>query len=194
MNTIGTGERQARRIVALLTDRGVLTSDSSRAPLRLAFPAAPASRWMPGLFPEKSSGPTRDARVRRLVGEHQTNRIKQSVRWMVMSLPRCPYCREPFAPSRYRPDRQPTVPSGQHCGLPGWNCPDYAGIESTGNHLCRLLRSALEQSQSESAGLFAARDGGGSQQCRVGSTGQRASRQFRPPQMHDSHYYDDIHY
>ena len=30
---------------------GVLVSESSRAPLRLAFPAALASRWMPGLFP-----------------------------------------------------------------------------------------------------------------------------------------------
>jgi Fic family protein len=48
----GTGERQARRIVAALLDRGVLTSDAARAPLRLAFPAALASRWMPGLFPE----------------------------------------------------------------------------------------------------------------------------------------------
>jgi Fic family protein len=55
VNIVGTGERQARRIVALLTDQGVLISDSSRAPLRLAFPAALASRWIPGLFPEKSS-------------------------------------------------------------------------------------------------------------------------------------------
>jgi Fic family protein len=55
VNIVGTGDRQARRIVALLTDKGVLTSDSSRAPLRLAFPAALASRWMPGLFPETPS-------------------------------------------------------------------------------------------------------------------------------------------
>ena len=55
VNIVGTGERQARRIVSLLVERGVLTSDSSRAPLRLAFPAALASRWMPGLFPEKPS-------------------------------------------------------------------------------------------------------------------------------------------
>jgi hypothetical protein len=27
------------------------------------------------------------------------------VRWMLMTLPRCPYCREPFPPSRYRPDQ-----------------------------------------------------------------------------------------
>jgi Fic family protein len=48
---VGTGERQARRVVASLADQGVLTSDSTRAPLRLAFPAALAARWMPGLFP-----------------------------------------------------------------------------------------------------------------------------------------------
>jgi Fic family protein len=48
-----TGDRQARRIAATLTDMGVLVSESSRAPLRIAFPAALASRWMPGLFPDK---------------------------------------------------------------------------------------------------------------------------------------------
>jgi Fic family protein len=51
---VGTGERQARRIVSALVDKGVLTSESSRAPLRLVFPAALASRWMPGLFPEST--------------------------------------------------------------------------------------------------------------------------------------------
>ncbi len=50
----GTSERSASRIVSALTDRGVLTSESTRAPLRLAFPAALASRWMPGLFPERA--------------------------------------------------------------------------------------------------------------------------------------------
>ncbi len=50
---LGVGERQARRIVSALMDEGVVTSDSSRAPLTLAFPARLASRWMPGLFPEK---------------------------------------------------------------------------------------------------------------------------------------------
>jgi hypothetical protein len=50
---VGTGEREARRVVAGLTEHGVLVSESSRAPLRLAFPAVPASRWMPGLFREK---------------------------------------------------------------------------------------------------------------------------------------------
>jgi Fic family protein len=51
---VGAGERHARRIVSALIERGVLASDSARAPLRLVFPAALASRWMPGLFPEKT--------------------------------------------------------------------------------------------------------------------------------------------
>ena len=50
---VGAGERHARRIVSALIDKGVLTSEGPRAPLRLAFPAALALRWMPGLFPEK---------------------------------------------------------------------------------------------------------------------------------------------
>lgn len=50
---LDTGERNARRVVSTLVDRGVLVSESTRAPLMLAFPAALASRWMPGLFPEK---------------------------------------------------------------------------------------------------------------------------------------------
>ena len=49
---LGTMERQARRVTSALLEREVLVSDSSRAPLRLAFPAKLASRWMPGLFPE----------------------------------------------------------------------------------------------------------------------------------------------
>lgn len=53
-NIVGTGERQARRVVSALLEIGVLTSDSTRAPLRLAFPATLASRWMPGLFPERT--------------------------------------------------------------------------------------------------------------------------------------------
>jgi Fic family protein len=53
-NIVGTGDRQARRIVSALVNKGVLTSESARAPLRLAFPAALAPRWMPGLFPERT--------------------------------------------------------------------------------------------------------------------------------------------
>lgn len=50
---LGTSERNARRVTSALLEREVLVSASTRAPLRLAFPAALASRWMPGLFPEK---------------------------------------------------------------------------------------------------------------------------------------------
>ncbi len=49
----GVVERHARRVVSALMDRGVLASDSPRAPLRLVFPATLAARWMPGLFPER---------------------------------------------------------------------------------------------------------------------------------------------
>ncbi len=51
---LDTSERSARRVVSALLERGVLVSESSRAPLFLAFPAALAPRWMPGLFPEKA--------------------------------------------------------------------------------------------------------------------------------------------
>ena len=50
----GVVERHARRVVSALMDRGVLASDSPRAPFRLVFPATLASRWMPGLFPERA--------------------------------------------------------------------------------------------------------------------------------------------
>jgi len=49
---LGTMPRQARRVTSVLLEREILTSESSRAPLRLAFPARLAPRWMPGLFPE----------------------------------------------------------------------------------------------------------------------------------------------
>jgi Fic family protein len=51
---LGIGDRHARRVVAALSERGVVVSTSSRALLRLAFPAKLAPRWMPGLFPEKT--------------------------------------------------------------------------------------------------------------------------------------------
>lgn len=51
---LGLTARQARRIVAVLLERGVLTSESPRAPLHLAFPAALSARWTPGLFPERT--------------------------------------------------------------------------------------------------------------------------------------------
>ena len=51
---LGMSERQSRRVVSALLDHGVLVSQTTRAPLHLAFPATLASRWMPGLFPEKT--------------------------------------------------------------------------------------------------------------------------------------------
>ena len=51
---LGVGERQGRRIVAALGEKGGIASESTRAPLSLAFPATLAGRWMPGLFPEKT--------------------------------------------------------------------------------------------------------------------------------------------
>ena len=51
---LGTSERNARRVTSALLERDVLVSASTRAPLRLAFPAKLAPRWMPGLFPEQS--------------------------------------------------------------------------------------------------------------------------------------------
>jgi len=38
--------------VSALAERRVLSSESTRAPLTMIFPAALAARWMPGLFPE----------------------------------------------------------------------------------------------------------------------------------------------
>lgn len=52
---LSVSQRQARRVTAPLIDRGVLVSDTTRAPLRLAFPARLASEWMPGLFPPAGS-------------------------------------------------------------------------------------------------------------------------------------------
>jgi len=50
---LGASDRHARRVVGSLSERGVLVSESTRAPLRLTFPAKLAPRWMPGLFPEQ---------------------------------------------------------------------------------------------------------------------------------------------
>jgi len=50
---LDASDRHSRRVVAALVERGVVVSASTRAPLRLAFPATLASRWMPGLFPEQ---------------------------------------------------------------------------------------------------------------------------------------------
>jgi Fic family protein len=52
-NLLGVGERQSRRVVSAMINQGVLTANSPRSPLTLAFPARLAPRWLPGLFPEK---------------------------------------------------------------------------------------------------------------------------------------------
>ncbi|MEE8189903.1 MAG: Fic family protein [Kiloniellales bacterium] len=53
-DVLGTSARHARRVVSALADRGVLTSETPRSPLHITFPAKLASRWMPGLFPERT--------------------------------------------------------------------------------------------------------------------------------------------
>ncbi len=50
---LDASDRHARRAVAALMEQGVIVSDTTRTPLRLAFPAKLAARWMPGLFPEQ---------------------------------------------------------------------------------------------------------------------------------------------
>jgi Fic family protein len=52
---LGLTARHARRVVSALIAHGVFVSNGPRDPLRLAFPAALASRWMPGLFPDRAN-------------------------------------------------------------------------------------------------------------------------------------------
>jgi Fic family protein len=44
-------DRHARRLTSVLVTQGILISNSTKSTLKLAFPAALADRWMPGLFP-----------------------------------------------------------------------------------------------------------------------------------------------
>lgn len=53
VDLLGASSRTASRVVSRLIEQGVLTSKTSKAPLRIHFPAKLASRWMPGLFPEQ---------------------------------------------------------------------------------------------------------------------------------------------
>lgn len=50
---LGVTERSTRRVTSSLLGIGDLQSESTRAPLQLAFPANLAGRWMPGLFPDE---------------------------------------------------------------------------------------------------------------------------------------------
>ena len=54
---LNTSERSARRITSALISRGIVRSESTRAPIQLSFPAHFAARWLPGLFPEKNELP-----------------------------------------------------------------------------------------------------------------------------------------
>ncbi len=50
---LGTSSRTASRVISGLIEHDVVKSETSKAPLRIHFPAKLASRWMPGLFPER---------------------------------------------------------------------------------------------------------------------------------------------
>lgn len=53
VDLLGASSRTASRVVSGLIDHEVVKSETSKAPLRIHFPAALAHRWMPGLFPEQ---------------------------------------------------------------------------------------------------------------------------------------------
>jgi Fic family protein len=48
---IGLQERAARNVTSALLQKKLLLSESSRAPLRLGFPAETVERWFPSLYP-----------------------------------------------------------------------------------------------------------------------------------------------
>lgn len=50
---LGLSPAGARRVISGLAEKGVIVSETSRAPVRLAFPATLASSWLPGLFPDQ---------------------------------------------------------------------------------------------------------------------------------------------
>lgn len=51
VNILNVTDRHARRLTSTLIEKHILISDSPKSPLKLAFPANLAHRWMPGLFP-----------------------------------------------------------------------------------------------------------------------------------------------
>ncbi len=53
---VSTSERQSRRVTSALVERGFLESKNARAPFTLNIPVTVATRWLPGLFPEKTPG------------------------------------------------------------------------------------------------------------------------------------------
>lgn len=50
---LGVTIRHARRITSSLIETGILTTESDKSPIKLAFSAKYSQRWMPGLFPDE---------------------------------------------------------------------------------------------------------------------------------------------
>ena len=48
---IDTSERTARRVISALVEKGLLVSQSHKAPLRLGFPIDVVERWFPSVYP-----------------------------------------------------------------------------------------------------------------------------------------------
>ncbi|MBV8552577.1 MAG: Fic family protein [Acidobacteriaceae bacterium] len=53
---IGLRERAARNVTAALIAKGLLTSETPKGPLRLAFPTEAVERWFPALYPGTGPG------------------------------------------------------------------------------------------------------------------------------------------
>jgi hypothetical protein len=49
---LGVTDRQARNIVAVLVEKGLLVSAGPGTPVRLGFPSAVVGSWFPNLYPE----------------------------------------------------------------------------------------------------------------------------------------------
>jgi hypothetical protein len=52
----GSHKAEIVGLTSALIDRGMLTAKSHRAPLRLAFQASAAERWLPRFYPADASG------------------------------------------------------------------------------------------------------------------------------------------
>jgi hypothetical protein len=50
-SVVNLQERAARNITSALLERGLLISETPRAPLRLGFPTQAVERWFPSLYP-----------------------------------------------------------------------------------------------------------------------------------------------
>ena len=52
---LGLDDRKARRVTARLSERGIITASTHKAPFRIAFPASLAPALLPGLYPRMNS-------------------------------------------------------------------------------------------------------------------------------------------